>query len=117
MDIGFSGSVIVSISDSIILQKGYGWTYSTQTVPITPRTRFYLASTTKGVTPGGIFEIWSRGGESFGHNSAVRWFKNENVVILILTNCGQLKGESSEANRTVSNKIRNLIPQLKVPRG
>jgi CubicO group peptidase (beta-lactamase class C family) len=60
-------------------------------------------------TARGTLEIWSRGGEAFGHNSAIRWFKQENIVILILTNCGQLKGEDSEANRTVSDKIQQLI--------
>lgn len=61
------------------------------------------------ITARGTTELWSRGGESFGHNSAIRWFKEENLLILILTNCGRLKGEEAEANRTVSDKIQNLI--------
>jgi len=60
-------------------------------------------------TSRGTKEIWSRGGEGFGHNSAIRWFAEENVVILILTNCGQIEGENYEANRTVTNKIERLI--------
>lgn len=71
---------------------GYGWFTST--------------------TARGTLEIWSRGGEAFGHNSAIRWFKQENLVILILTNCGRIEGEDSEANRTVSDKIQNLIFKL-----
>jgi CubicO group peptidase (beta-lactamase class C family) len=68
---------------------GYGW---------------FTSNTSRGTT-----EIWSRGGEYFGHNSAIRWFKEENVAILILTNCGRLNGEEIEANRTISNKIEKLI--------
>ena len=68
---------------------GYGW---------------FTTRTSRGTT-----EIWSRGGEGFGHNSAIRWFKDENVSIIILTNCGQIEGEDYEANKTVSDKIENLI--------
>ena len=67
---------------------GYGW---------------YTSTTNRGTT-----EIWSRGGEAFGHNSALRWFRDEGVAILILTNCGALQGDR-EANRTVSDKIEKLI--------
>ncbi|WP_422080939.1 serine hydrolase domain-containing protein [Ulvibacterium sp.] len=67
---------------------GYGW---------------YTTTTSRGTR-----EIWSRGGESFGHNSAIRWFVDEDVAILILTNCGEIES-GGEANRTVSNKIENLI--------
>ncbi|WP_422859489.1 serine hydrolase domain-containing protein [Flagellimonas sp. S174] len=67
---------------------GYGW---------------YTTTTSRGTK-----EIWSRGGESFGHNSAIRWFVEEDVAILILTNCGSIEG-NREANRTVSDKIENLI--------
>lgn len=54
-------------------------------------------------------EIWSRGGEGFGHNSAIRWFREENAIILILTNCGQIEGKDYEANKTVSDKIEKLM--------
>lgn len=67
---------------------GYGW---------------YTTTTSRGTR-----EIWSRGGESFGHNSAIRWFVDEDVAILILTNCGEIES-GGEANRTVSDKIENLI--------
>ncbi len=67
---------------------GYGW---------------YTTTTLRGTT-----EIWSRGGESFGHNSAIRWFADEDVAILILTSCGEIEGDR-EANRTVSDKIENFI--------
>ena len=70
---------------------GYGW---------------YTTTTSRGTS-----EIWSRGGESFGHNSAIRWFTDEDVVILILTSCGEIE-EGREANRTVSDKIENLIFQI-----
>ncbi len=68
---------------------GYGW---------------FTTKTSRGTT-----EIWSRGGEEFGHNSAIRWFKDENVSIVILTNCRQIEGEDYEANKTVSDKIEKLI--------
>ncbi|TAI48471.1 serine hydrolase domain-containing protein [Flagellimonas allohymeniacidonis] len=67
---------------------GYGW---------------YTTTTSRGTK-----EVWSRGGESFGHNSAIRWFVEEDVAILILTSCGVIEG-NREANRTVSDKIENLI--------
>ncbi|SNY99479.1 serine hydrolase domain-containing protein [Flagellimonas pacifica] len=59
-------------------------------------------------TPRGTKEVWSRGGESFGHNSAIRWFVDEGVAILILTSCGEIE-RNREANRTVSDKIEKLI--------
>lgn len=68
---------------------GYGW---------------FTTTTSRGTT-----EIWSRGGEGFGHNSAIRWFKDENVSIIILTNCGQIEGVDYGAYKTVSDKIENLI--------
>lgn len=64
-------------------------------------------------TDRGTSEIWSRGGEGFGHNSAIRWFKDEDVLIAILTNCGKLKGENREANRSVSDKIAQLVFEKK----
>ncbi len=54
-------------------------------------------------------EYWSRGGESFGHNASIRYFVDEDVVIIIVTNCGDLEGDSVEANRSVSNKIEELV--------
>jgi CubicO group peptidase (beta-lactamase class C family) len=72
---------------------GYGW---------------FTSETSRGTK-----EIWSRGGEGFGHNSAIRWFVEEDVVILVLTNCGQIEGEDYEANKTVSDKIEKLIFQKK----
>jgi CubicO group peptidase (beta-lactamase class C family) len=68
---------------------GYGW---------------YTTLTNRGTQ-----EIWSRGGEEFGHNSAIRWFRDEGVLIAILTNCGQMEGEDREANRTISDKIENIL--------
>ncbi len=68
---------------------GYGW---------------FTTTTSRGTK-----EVWSRGGEDFGHNSAIRWFVEEDVVILILTNCGHLEGDDYEANKTVSDKIEKLL--------
>ena len=50
IELGFSGSVFVSSGDTVLVQNGYGWTDSTKTTEITPKTSFYLASTTKGIT-------------------------------------------------------------------
>lgn len=61
------------------------------------------------MTERGTREIWSRGGESFGHNSAIRWFVDEDVIIIVLTASGQMDGESLEANRVISNKIERII--------
>jgi len=68
---------------------GYGW---------------FTTTTDRGTT-----EVWSRGGESFGHNGAIRWFKDEGVKIVILTNCGQIEEGDYEANKTVSDKIESII--------
>lgn len=61
------------------------------------------------ITERGTREIWSRGGESFGHNSVIRWFVDEDVVIIVLTASGIMDGESMEANRVISNKLEQII--------
>lgn len=68
---------------------GYGW---------------FITTTERGTQ-----EIWSRGGESFGHNSALRWFIDEDVIIIVLTASGRMEGEDMEANRVISNKLEREI--------
>jgi CubicO group peptidase (beta-lactamase class C family) len=58
---GFSGTVIISINNKIILNKGYGFTDSTDTYKITPQTLFNIASITKTITATGIFQLEEKG--------------------------------------------------------
>ena len=68
---------------------GYGW---------------FTSSTKRGTT-----EVWSRGGESFGHNSAIRWFPDENVAILIMTRNGSYGDDKDGPNKIVSRELLDLI--------
>lgn len=57
----------------------------------------------------GTGELWSRGGESFGHNAVLRWYEDEDVLVIVLTNSGSLPGSEEEANRTISNEVEKVI--------
>ena len=68
---------------------GYGW---------------YRSETARGTKV-----LWSRGGESFGHNAVLRWFEEEDVLVIVLTNAGMLDGHDEEANRTISRELEELV--------
>lgn len=52
-------------------------------------------------------EIWTRGGESFGHNAVVRWWPESDVVVIVASNAGHALGE--EANRVVSTALAQIV--------
>lgn len=54
---GFSGTVLIERSDKVILKNGYGFTDSTNTYHITPKTNFFVASITKGFTGISILQL------------------------------------------------------------
>jgi len=58
---GFSGSVLVAISDSIILNGGFGFTDSTNRYEITPATLFNIASITKTFTALAVLKLSEKG--------------------------------------------------------
>lgn len=58
---GFSGTVLVESEGEVVLRKGYGWTDSTRSFPITPRTLFFIASVTKGLTAAAILQLEEAG--------------------------------------------------------
>ena len=47
---GFSGAVAVMIDGIWVLQNGYGYTDEVHKIPVSPRTRFFIGSTAKGIT-------------------------------------------------------------------
>lgn len=59
--------------------------------------------------PDGSKEIWSRGGESFGHNSSILWLKDHQIIINVLSNSGEMEGFEKEGNRVVTERIRNFL--------
>lgn len=69
--------------------------------------------------PGWGTEIWTRGGESFGHNAVIRWWPERDVVIVVASNAGHRLGE--EANRVVSTALAEVVfadPSIhSLPRG
>lgn len=69
-------------------QLGYGW----------------FISTTKGEK-----EIWTRGTESWGHNAVVRWFPGRRVLIIVLTNSGEMGDQNSTGNRTLSEALVDVL--------
>jgi CubicO group peptidase (beta-lactamase class C family) len=62
----------------------------------------YTSTTTRGTT-----EIWTRGTEDFGHSAAVRWFPSEGVLIIVLSNSGEIDG--TYANQLISDEIVELL--------
>lgn len=53
-------------------------------------------------------EIWTRGGESFGHNAVLRWWPDSGVIIVVASNAGHLR-DGEEANRVVSTEIAEMV--------
>ena len=58
----------------------------------------------------GAKEIWTRGSEDWGHNAVVRWFPDNNFLIIIQTNSGEI-GSDKEAtgNRILSDGILKIL--------
>ena len=66
------------------------------------RVGWYRSTTDRGTT-----ERWSRGENDFGHNAMIRWFVDEDAVIVVVTNAGALDGQ--EASRKISGEIEEIL--------
>src|SRR5215510_5954384 len=59
--LGFSGAVLVSSGDKVLIRNGYGWADQERRVPITPETVFDIGSITKVFTAVAIMQLEERG--------------------------------------------------------
>ena len=59
--LGFSGAVLVSSGDKVLLRNGYGWADQTRRIPVTPETVFDIGSITKVFTAVAIMQLEERG--------------------------------------------------------
>lgn len=59
--LGFSGAVLVSSGDKLLLRNGYGWADQTRRIPVTPETVFDIGSITKVFTAVAIMQLEERG--------------------------------------------------------
>ena len=59
--LGFSGAVLVSSGDKVLIRNGYGWADEKQRIPITPETIFDIGSITKVFTAVAIMQLEERG--------------------------------------------------------
>jgi CubicO group peptidase (beta-lactamase class C family) len=58
---GFSGALLVSQDDDILLSKGYGWANREKEIPVTSQTAFSVASITKMFTAASIMLLEQEG--------------------------------------------------------
>ena len=66
--------------------------------------RGWFVSETKGTT-----EIWTRGNEDWGHNSVVRWFPERGVLIIVLTNSGEIGDKNTTGNRILGEALVEVL--------
>lgn len=59
--LGFSGAVLVSSGDKVLIRKGYGWADRSRGIPITANTVFDIGSITKVFTAVAIMQLEERG--------------------------------------------------------
>src|SRR5215813_1760739 len=59
--LGFSGAVLVSSGDQVLLRSGYGWADQTRRIPVTAETVFDIGSITKVFTAVAIMQLEERG--------------------------------------------------------
>ena len=59
--LGFSGAVLVSSGDKVLLRNGYGWADEKRRIPITPETVSDIGSITKVFTAVAIMQLEERG--------------------------------------------------------
>jgi CubicO group peptidase (beta-lactamase class C family) len=59
--LGFSGAVLVSSGDKVLLRNGYGWADEKRRIPITPESVFDIGSITKVFTAIAIMQLEERG--------------------------------------------------------
>ncbi|MBP6389889.1 MAG: beta-lactamase family protein [Flavobacteriales bacterium] len=66
--------------------------------------RGWFVSDTKGTT-----EIWTRGNEDWGHNAVVRWFPERGVLIIVLTNSGEIGDKNTTGNRILGDALVEVL--------
>jgi CubicO group peptidase (beta-lactamase class C family) len=67
---------------------------------------FYKSPTTKWETT----ELWTRGTESWGHNSVIRFFPEKNLMIIVSTNSGEIENDYTKTgNRVISDLIADFL--------
>lgn len=66
---------------------------------------FYKKNETKWVMP----EVYTRGTESWGHNSVIRYFPEENTIIIVSTNSGEYGKNRMTGNKAVSDCIADYL--------
>lgn len=54
-------------------------------------------------------EIWTRGNEDFGHNGVMRWFPEKGVLIIVLTNSGELGDKNTTGNRLLGDALVDVL--------
>ncbi len=59
--LGFSGAVLVTSGDKVLIRNGYGWADQTRHIPVTPETVFDIGSITKVFTAVAIMQLEERG--------------------------------------------------------
>jgi len=67
---------------------------------------FYKNPNTKWNTS----ELWTRGTESWGHNSVIRFFPEKDLTILVSTNSGEIRNDNiMTGNRIISDLIADFL--------
>ncbi len=72
------------------LQVGYG---------------FFKTPNSKWNTP----ELWTRGNESWGHNSVIRHFPEQKTTIVVSTNSGEFGKDKTTGNKLISDLIADTL--------
>jgi CubicO group peptidase (beta-lactamase class C family) len=54
-------------------------------------------------------EIWTRGNEDWGHNAVIRYFPQQNSIVIVCTNSGELTDKQNTGNKIISNEIINFL--------
>ncbi len=57
-------------------------------------------------------EYWTRGNESFGHNGVLRWFPDNDLVIIVQSNTGERGSPQKTDNRLVSDDLVKALLSL-----
>ncbi len=60
-------------------------------------------------TTNGMKEIWTRGNEDWGHNGVVRWFPEKGVLIIVLTNSGEMGDKNTTGNRLLGDALVDVL--------
>jgi len=73
--LGFSGAVLVTSGDQVLIRNGYGWADQTRQIPVTAETVFDIGSITKVFTAVAIMQLEERGKLSTA-DKVTKYFSN-----------------------------------------